>query len=102
MAHDGRRCSAVAATITAGTTITLTTTIRTRATTVAAIATVTVAAGTLVTAGLAVVGSRTLAVRQNFTLIQPGFDADNAISGVGFGESVIDIGAQSVQRKLTL
>ena len=43
-----------------------------------------------------------LTTRQNLALINPALHADHAVSGVGFTESVIDIGAQRVQRKLPL
>ncbi len=39
---------------------------------------------------------------QNFALIQPALDPDHAIRGVRFGKSVIDIGAQRMQRQLPL
>ena len=37
---------------------------------------------------------------QNFALVDPGLDADDAVGRVRFGETVIDVGAQGVQRKL--
>ena len=39
---------------------------------------------------------------ENFALIRPALDANHAIGGVGLRETVIDIGAQRVQRKLAL
>src|ERR1019366_7950334 len=39
---------------------------------------------------------------QNFALVQPRLDADHPVRGVRFGETVIDVGAQGVQRKLPL
>src|ERR1019366_10332333 len=39
---------------------------------------------------------------QNFAFINPSLDADDTVGGVGFGEAVIDVGAQGMQRKLTL
>ncbi len=39
---------------------------------------------------------------ENFALVQPRLDPDHAVRGVRFGETVIDIGAQGVQRKLPL
>ena len=39
---------------------------------------------------------------ENLALVQPRLDADHAVGGVRLGESVIDVGAQCVQRKLPL
>src|ERR1700722_19467198 len=40
--------------------------------------------------------------RKNFALIQPALDPDDTVSRVGFGEAVVDVGAQGVQRQLPL
>src|SRR5512147_1168063 len=32
------------------------------------------------------------------TLVDPHLDTDDAVGGLGFGETIVDIGAQSVQR----
>src|SRR5262249_40413057 len=39
---------------------------------------------------------------ENLALVQPGLDTDHAVSRIRFGETVVDIRAQSVQRKLAL
>src|SRR5579885_3113306 len=46
--------------------------------------------------------SAPLPARKNLALIDPALDPDHAISRVGLAESVIDIRAQRVQRKLAL
>src|SRR6185312_10685631 len=40
--------------------------------------------------------------RKDFSLVDPALHANNAISGMGFAKTVINIGAQRVQRKLPL
>ena len=39
---------------------------------------------------------------ENFTLVGPAFYADDAVGGVRFGKAIVDVGAQRMQRKLTL
>src|SRR5262249_266328 len=43
-----------------------------------------------------------LPLLENFAAINPGLNTDHPVGGVGFGEAIIDIGAQGVQRKLSL
>src|SRR5690606_10783790 len=40
---------------------------------------------------------RHFAVRQHVALVNPHFDADDAVGRLGFGRTVFDIGAQGVQ-----
>ena len=53
-------------------------------------------------ARLGVAAERLAAVADDLTLINPGLHADHAIRRMGFGEPIIDIGAQCVQRQLAL
>src|SRR5271169_7138672 len=44
----------------------------------------------------------TLLLLVDVAAIDPGLDADDAVGGVRFGETVVDVGAQRVQRQTTL
>src|SRR5271170_7324668 len=44
----------------------------------------------------------TLLLLVDVAAIDPGLDADNAIGGMRLGETVVDVGAQRVQRQTTL
>ena len=41
-------------------------------------------------------------VRDNFSLIDPGLDTNYTVGRVGLSETIINVGAQSVQRQLTM
>src|SRR6185312_11189459 len=58
--------------------------------------------GTFVAARFVFLRERTLATGQNLAFVEPRLHADHAVGGARFGKTVIDIGAQRVQRKLTL
>src|SRR5687768_15014755 len=61
----------------------------------------TIAAGTTRAAlflGAGLDDGRQVIAAQRVTLVDPDLDADDAIGGLGFGETVVDVGAQRMER----